>query len=257
MDRATILAWHPTAVATLFAMAAITFVVLRILKAPYGRHAEAGWGPTMPPRLGWVIMESPSVFWFAWLWWVTAESPGVVAWTLLLLWQSHYLWRTFVFPFRMRVRPDDRMPVLVCALAFCFNLLNGLCNAPVAAGAVGDLGAGWLSDPRFLVGVVLFVGGTALNRWADEVLRNLRKPGETGYKIPRGGLYAWVSCPNYLGELVEWLGWAIATWSTAGLGFFVYTAANLVPRGLDHHAWYREKFPDYPKGRKAVVPYLL
>ena len=85
----------------------------------------------------------------------------------------------------------------------------------------------------------------------------LRAPGESGYKIPRGGLYRWVSCPNYFGELLEWLGWALATWSTAGLAFAVYTAANLVPRALAHHRWYQERFDDYPAERKAVVPLVL
>jgi protein-S-isoprenylcysteine O-methyltransferase Ste14 len=95
-----------------------------------------------------------------------------------------------------------------------------------------------------------------LNKQADRTLRKLRGPGETGYKIPRGGAYTWVSCPNYLGEIVEWLGWALATWSPAGLAFAAYTAANLVPRALANHRWYRERFPDYPAERRAVIPYL-
>ena len=86
---------------------------------------------------------------------------------------------------------------------------------------------------------------------------NLRKPGETGYKIPQGGFYRWVSAPNYFGELLEWLGWAIATWSLAGFSFLVYTAANLGPRAITNHKWYLEKFDDYPEERKALVPFLF
>jgi steroid 5-alpha-reductase/3-oxo-5-alpha-steroid 4-dehydrogenase 1 len=85
----------------------------------------------------------------------------------------------------------------------------------------------------------------------------LRKPGETEYKIPRGWLYEYVSCPNYLGEMLEWCGWAIATWSLAGFGFAIYTIANIGPRAMANHHWYRENFPDYPQRRKAVIPYLL
>ena len=106
-------------------------------------------------------------------------------------------------------------------------------------------------------GAALFAGGLWLNVSSDRALRRLRRPGETGYKIPRGGAFEWVSCPNYLGEVVEWTGWAIATWSLPGLAFAVYTAANLVPRALSHHAWYRREFPDYPRERRAVLPYLL
>ena len=70
-------------------------------------------------------------------------------------------------------------------------------------------------------------------------------------------MYGFVSCPNYLGEVMIWTGWAIATWSLAGLSFAVFTAANLVPRALANHRWYRETFPDYPRTRRAVIPWLL
>jgi len=89
------------------------------------------------------------------------------------------------------------------------------------------------------------------------MLLNLRKPGETGYKVPRGWLYEYVTCPNYLGEIIEWLGFALATWSLPGLAFALYTAANVGPRAFAHHRWYRERFPDYPKHRKVLIPFLL
>jgi len=88
-------------------------------------------------------------------------------------------------------------------------------------------------------------------------LFNLRKPGETGYKIPKGGLYRRISCPNYFGEILEWTGWAIATWSLSGLSFAIWTFANLVPRAVANHNWYKQKFPEYPENRKAVIPYIL
>jgi protein-S-isoprenylcysteine O-methyltransferase Ste14 len=88
-------------------------------------------------------------------------------------------------------------------------------------------------------------------------LFSLRRRGEKGYKIPHGGLYRWISCPNYFGELLEWTGWAIATWSLAGFSFALWTFANLVPRALSNHKWYRQKFADYPKNRKAIIPYIL
>ena len=70
-------------------------------------------------------------------------------------------------------------------------------------------------------------------------------------------MYRHVSCPNYLGEMLEWTGWAVLTWSLAGTAFAVFTAANLVPRAMAIHRWYRDKFPDYPVERKAVIPFLV
>ena len=57
--------------------------------------------------------------------------------------------------------------------------------------------------------------------------------------------------------MIEWLGWAIMTWSFAGLVFFFWTVANLLPRALANHRWYQEKFPEYPTDRKAIIPYLF
>jgi 3-oxo-5-alpha-steroid 4-dehydrogenase 1 len=48
------------------------------------------------------------------------------------------------------------------------------------------------------------------------VLRNLRKPGDTGYYIPKGGMFEYVSGANFFGEILEWTGFAIASGSTAG-----------------------------------------
>ncbi len=44
----------------------------------------------------------------------------------------------------------------------------------------------WFVDPRFLAGQMLFLFGMAANIHSDTILRGLRKPGETGYKIPCG-----------------------------------------------------------------------
>lgn len=174
---------------------------------------------------------------------------------LLCLWQVHYVHRAFFFPFRL-LNAAKRMPALVAGLAVSFNLLNGWINARW----ISDLGtypSTWLRDPRFILGAAAFGVGFLINVSSDRTLLRLRKPGDHGYHIPRGSLFEWVSCPNYLGEIIEWFGWALATWSWAGLAFAVYTVANLAPRALTHHAWYRRQFPDYPQGRKALLPLVL
>jgi len=148
------------------------------------------------------------------------------------------------------------MPLTIAASGFVFNVVNSYLNA-TWIGRFGAYSAAWLGDSRFVIGASVFVAGYVINRRSDAILRNLRKPGETGYKIPQGGLYGWVSCPNYFGELAIWTGWTIATWSLAGLSFAVFTAANLVPRALANHRWYKDTFADYPSERRAVLPYIL
>ena len=70
-------------------------------------------------------------------------------------------------------------------------------------------------------------------------------------------MYKYVSYPNYLGEIMEWTAFALMTWSLAGLSFAIWTIANLVPRAIAGHEWYNKTFEDYPKNRKAILPYLL
>ena len=238
-----------------FGVAACVFIALQFLTAPYGRHARAGWGPTIHRTAGWVIMESPAVIVFTACFLTSDRRQDPVAIAFLLLWLLHYVYRAFIYPFRLR-GGQLRMPLSVVAMAFGFNVMNGYLQGRglFTLGPARD--ASWFADLRFVVGLLLFLSGYALNQQSDIILRRLRAPGESGYRIPSGGAYALVSCPNYLGELVEWLGWAMLTWSPAGLVFFLWSAANLVPRARSHHRWYLEQFPDYPPERKAIIPWL-
>jgi protein-S-isoprenylcysteine O-methyltransferase Ste14 len=236
------------------ALAVATFIGLCFIVAPYGRHGRSGWGPTVPARVGWVVMEAPASLLFLALYLLGDHRFGAVPLVLLGLWQLHYVQRAFVYPALMR--GGARMPVSVVAMAIAFNVLNAYVNARWIS-SFGSYDSSWLRDPRFLIGVALFIGGYAVNLNSDRILRGLRKPGESGYRIPDGGLYRWVSSPNYLGEIVEWTGWAIATWSLAGLSFALYTFANLAPRAMANHDWYLSTFDDYPKSRKALLPFLV
>ena len=239
----------------MFALAAITAIALSFVTAPYGRHTRRGWGPTIGERLGWIVMEAPAPLVFAACFVVGAHRDTLTAWVFLLAWEAHYLHRAFVYPLGLHTTREG-MPVLIVAMGFLFNGLNGYLNGRYLFTFSGGYPASWLTDPRFVVGMALFLMGYIINRQADRTLRHLRPPGESGYAIPYGGMYRWISCPNYLGEILEWFGWATATWSPAGLAFFTWTTANLAPRAQSHHLWCREEFEDYPTERRALVPRL-
>lgn len=240
-----------------FAAVPLTVVPLLWSNAPYGRHASKdAFGPQLPTRLAWVYMESPSAFAFAYFFVTGVNASQIVPIILFLIWQTHYVHRTLIYPFQMRVREGDSMPLYIASSGFVFNTINAFLNAKWIS-TYGEYDVAWLSDPRFILGAAVFAIGYYVNRRSDAILRALRGPGDTGYKIPHGGLYGLVSSPNYFGELLIWSGWAIATWSLAGLSFAAYTAANLVPRAIAHHRWYHSKFEDYPPERRAVIPYIL
>ena len=188
------------------------------------------------------------------------------------------------------------MPLSVMFFAWAFCTVNGYLQVRYLT-FLYVYPDEWLYDPRFIVGVAIFLFGWCLNYdagWcrprhhlrrrrrrrerraqrpvdesrrghaychaatntADDRLRNLRKPGETGYKIPYGGLFEYVSGANFCGEIIEWTGFAIAGWSIPSVTFAIFTFLNTAPRGAAHHKWYLSKFDDYPKNRKAVIPFI-
>jgi 3-oxo-5-alpha-steroid 4-dehydrogenase 1 len=235
-------------------LGAVTLVALLFVVAPYGRTARAGFGPTIPSRLGWILMESPASLLWLYIYLQGQHRLETVPLVLLGLWQLHYVHRAFVFPFRMRLA-GKTVPVLVPVLAIAFNTLNAYVNARWVS-ELGHYTTADLTRPTFIAGVLLFLAGLSINLHADEVLRDLRKPGETGYKIPQGGLHRLVAAPNYFGEILEWCGWALAMGALPGWAFAFYTFANLAPRAAAHRRWYRERFPDYPAARRRLVPFL-
>ncbi len=233
----------------------IVFITLFFITAPYGRHKRKGWGPEIRDRIGWIIMESVSPIGFLIFFFLGDWNTGVLPYLFLGLWMTHYLYRSFVFS--ALIRGEKTMPFTMAGFAIIFNAGNSFIQSNYLysiAGPAGKYSLSWLWSPQFIIGAVLFFTGFVIHVKSDHILRNLREPGEKGYKIPRGWVFRWISCPNYFGEMIEWIGWAVLTWSVPGAIFALWTFFNLFPRAIAHHRWYREQFPDYPEDRKAVVP---
>ena len=237
------------------ALAIAIFVLLLKIAAPYGRHASGKWGPMISNRIGWVIMESPVLIMIAVIIYPFFRTISIPAWVMIGLFYFHYINRTFVFPFRLNTK-GKKMPVLVVGSGIFFNLVNGFSLGYYFA-HYAQYQISWFMDIRFIIGFILFVIGMYINLKSDNVLIHLRKPNETHYAIPKKWLFDYISCPNLFGELLEWLGFAILCWNLPALCFFIWTAANLIPRAIAHHEWYKKKFMDYPKKRFAIIPYLV
>jgi len=236
-----------------FPLAMGVFIILLFITVPYGRHKRQGWGPPIPNRVGWILMESPSVIFFLWLFLTGSAPKTLTSYIFLAMWGAHYINRTFIYPLRI---PDGRktMPLTIPLMAIVFNFGNAYINGAYLFSFSGGYPLSWLSHPRTVIGILIFLAGFGINLWSDRLLRSLRRHPGDDYQVPRGGLFRWVSCPNYFGEIIEWTGWAIATWSLPGLSFALWSFANLVPRARAHHKWYHQRFPAYPSQRKALIP---
>ncbi|XP_078694369.1 3-oxo-5-alpha-steroid 4-dehydrogenase 1-like [Branchiostoma floridae x Branchiostoma belcheri] len=234
----------------------VFFIMVFVKVAEYGRYTVKSTSWSLPARPAWLFQELPS---FA-VPVLLVLSGRAVRMTqlpnqvLLGMFVAHYFQRTFIFS--LLIRGGKRTPFRIFRDAFVFCAYNGYLQGRYLT-EFAHYPDTWLTDPKCIVGMVLFLAGMAINLHADHILRNLRKPGETGYKIPQGGMFTYVSGANYFGEIVEWTGFAIACWSLPAVAFAVFTASNIGPRAYGHHKWYLQKFDNYPRSRKAVIPFLI
>jgi hypothetical protein len=238
------------------ALAFFAFILLQFVVAPFGRHTRKDWAPLVNNTLAWVIMESVSIFTFLYSFLSGEADKTIVTWIFAALWSAHYINRSFIYPFRQKDR-KKKMPLAIMLSAIGFNFMNGFINGYYIGNFNELYSNSWLFSIPFIVGLIIFIAGMFINDKSDAMLLALRKPGEKGYKIPRGFLFKYISCPNHFGEIIEWIGFAILTWNIASLSFAIWTFANLAPRSIAHHKWYKSNFPEYPKKRKAVIPRLL
>ena len=236
-------------------LAVVVFFILLRITAPYGRYSSSNWGPLIPNKWAWVIMELPVLI-VLWVFLIPAiTNIATVSWILIGLFCFHYVNRIFVFPFRIHTQ-GKKMPVVIILSAIFFNIMNGF-SIGYYFSHFAFYTNEWVYDPRFIFGFILFFLGLYINWKADNILIHLRKPGETNYKMPNAWLFNKISCANLFGELIEWFGFAILCWNLPALTFFIWAIANLIPRALSHLEWYKAKFIDYPPDRKAIIPFIL
>ena len=240
----------------------VSFVIAAVallsgIQAPYGRYAKQGWGFLIDGKVAWIVQEAPNLVVVYWLYChvegdVRAKSS--LANRILLRGCSF----TTTFIERVYFRSITRWQKdCVCTffMAFTFCLINGYMQGR-ALTYFYVYEEDWLYTPNFIVGFTLFCIGWFINFYHDSVLINLRKPGETGYKIPERGLFRYISGANFFGEIVEWSGFAIACSNLPAATFAFTTAMNIGPRAIQHHQWYLQKFDDYPADRKALIPFI-
>lgn len=248
-----------TVLSVMALLAVVVFLCLLKVEAGYGVAYTKKWGPAVNNKLGWILMEAPVFFAMLWLWLSSDRRGDTVLVVMALLFLFHYFQRSFVFPFL--IKGKSVMPLSVILMGVTFNTLNAyMIGGWLFYVSPVDYygGVSWLMSPMFIVGCVIFFVGMAINWHSDYIIRHLRKPGDTGHYIPRGGMFRYVTSANYFGEFLEWCGFALLTFSAAGAVFALWTFANLAPRARKLHQRYEREFGDDYKrlNRKYILPYI-
>ena len=239
-------------------LAVILIFALRRITPGYGITYDRKWGPAIGNRAGWIIMEAPVFFAMLAIWLLSPRrgEPALVVITLLFL--IHYFQRSFIFPFMLKGR--SKMPLSIILSGVVFNLVNAymIGGWMFYVSPAGTYPLSWLWSPLFILGLIIFVAGMAININSDSIIRHLRKPGDTRHYIPKGGMFRFVTSANYLGELTEWAGYALLSWSPGAAVFVLWTFANLAPRARATHRRYLKEFGDEyaALNRRYIIPFI-
>lgn len=239
-------------------LAVIVFIALHRIDAGYGMMNQHKWGASINNRLGWFVMELPAFACMAVLWALSPRGGNPAPCVMGALFELHYFQRTFIFPFL--IRGKNRMPIAIIAMGMVFNAVNAyMIGGWIFYLAPADLYTPhWLLSPLFFLGTAIFFIGMAINLHSDHVIRSLRSPGDSKHYIPQKGMYRYVASANYFGETVEWIGFAILSWSLAGVVFVMWTFANLAPRARAIHKKYCNEFGEAYSSlnRRYIIPFL-
>lgn len=239
-------------------IAVIVFVALFYVKAGYGVFYNRKWGPAIPNRIGWFLMEAPVFFVMILLCCRSDRNANIVPLVFLLFFELHYFQRSFIFP--LMIRGNSMMPLAIIMMGMLFNVLNAIMQAGwifyVSPKDMYEIS--WLITPYFIIGTVVFFVGMFINLHSDYIIRHLRQPGDTAHYLPKKGMFKYVTSANYFGEVMEWIGFAILTCSRSGAVFALWTFANLAPRAAMIYKKYQREFADELdiKKVKRIIPYI-
>uniref|UniRef100_A0A915PLU0 3-oxo-5alpha-steroid 4-dehydrogenase (NADP(+)) n=1 Tax=Setaria digitata TaxID=48799 RepID=A0A915PLU0_9BILA len=225
-------------------------------------------------KWAWFVQEIPSLYIPLYYLVTNITSLPFINAFVLVLFCLHYVNRALIYP--LLIKSGTGTPVHVFLLAFLFCTVNGymqgawhshyviynksLKNITFCFIDVFNVLYLCCSATYILhiaTGLVVYVIGMIINILSDSILRDLRKDGKPGYRIPYGGLFTYVSGANFFGECVEWIGYALLTRTLPACAFAFFTLCNLAPRAYHHHRWYLKKFDEYPKNRKAFIPFVI
>ena len=281
----------------ILSLAVIVVAFLFQLKKParYGRHDKNHGKCYVPQRLAHAASDFiPGVVFFTIMYFAQgrnlSQPPNLVFYCLFTV---HYLHRGLITPLTARYS-SWKVPVFIPIFNFIVNLLFHYLIVDFIGSACYF--PGYLYDPRFLLGLLIFIAGFVLNKMAETYLICIRcraeedrydktdiigfcldksgaqccpfgeekdkeKDKETfecdnggHYTVPECCLFKLIVNPNYLGEAIQWFGWALATWSLSGLVWWMFGLATFIPRSRHNLKWYRKHFDNFPKYRRGLIP---
>lgn len=121
-----------------------------------------------------------------------------------------------------------------------------------------------LLRPHVMIGSMVFVASSCLQWNIGQRLANMRKDAQgkvvtKRHEAPSGGMFEYVSCPHYFAEIMIYTGLTLILWNFnfTWLSSVIFTVVNQACLAVLTHRWYFENFKDYPRYRKALIPFIF
>jgi 3-oxo-5-alpha-steroid 4-dehydrogenase len=216
------------------------------LRLPYSKFRTGGG---VNSRAGLTLSYATPIFVYIALW-IEGGAPQTPYHLVVLA--------TFLFHFVRRILEilfvnSYSRPTPLCALVIIGLLYAGAATS-CAFFQVRILGQP-ISNPVFMLGVLVFAFGELLNGYHHWLLARLRAPGVRIYGVPRGGLFGWVASPHYLGEILSFVGYAMMSDLLPVWGNALVVSAYLASRANTTLKWYQREMPlRIPLGWRRLVP---
>ena len=219
----------------------------RRLRLPYGKFRT---GAGVNSRAGLALAYATPVFVYIALW-VEGGSPRTLYHLAVFgAFLCHFVRRIFEVSF---VNSYSR-PTPLRALVIIAFLYGGVA-ASCAFFQVRTFGQP-TSPLIFILGILTFAFGEVLNGYHHWLLARLRPLGVRIYVVPRHGLFGWVACPHYLGEILSFVGYAIMSGLLPVWGNTLVASAYLSARANSTLNWYRREKPlTIPSRWHRLIPF--
>lgn len=250
------------------------FISLFFVKINYGKFynsdlEEVNWFqrllrkyfPVISSKKAWIIQGSPGIF--VTLFYIVYAFSHITLKRIIVIFPffMHYIHRAFIFPFR--IHSSENIPLEITIMTFISCFFNAIMiNRSIFYFSNYDKEF-WLF---YIFGMISFGIGAYINIFSDYSMAKQRSENKHGlngkYIIPKGFFFDCISCPNYFGEIIEWLSFIVISSSFGSLVCFVTNVSFLFPRSIQIHEWYKENFKNEFNNdkdlseRKAILPFL-
>ncbi|KAK0635065.1 3-oxo-5-alpha-steroid 4-dehydrogenase-domain-containing protein [Bombardia bombarda] len=187
-----------------------------------------------------------------------AEAPLTqVQWLLMGLFHLHFLKREWETLFVHKFSANTMPAVNIFRNSFFYWTFAGLLCA-LDIYAPGSMASRDVLGPLDYLGLALFAVGESCNWIVHQHLASLRKPGGTERGIPNCIGSNWVTSPNYMFEVLAWVGVILISRSFSVVFFICFGTVYMRDWSRGKEKALRKEFGDrYHKKRYTMLPGLI